>query len=217
MERSSAIITKGKSLKEGPRTYIVYGVMRGGTSMVGGVLRGMGLHLGPDVDSQNQESAAFAGKPIPEMRKTIEEQNELHEIWGWKFPQAANYVDRLWGTIRKPHLICVYRDAVSNARGLNRWHPVGELQAIHESLLAQQKNLALSLMRGCPSLLISYEKAARNKEQFVEELADWTGLEANYEKFDFDGFMSEQSYKSFEDYCKEGFGPENSSDANSAA
>ena len=142
MERESAIVCKGKNQTEGPRTYIVFGVMRGGTSMVGGVLRGMGLYLGPNVSAQNQESAEFAGRPIPHMKETIEQVNLEHEVWGWKFPHASDYLDRLWGSIRNPHLICVYRDPVSNARGLNRWHPIGEVQAVHESMMRQQKNLA---------------------------------------------------------------------------
>ncbi len=203
MERESAIVCKGKSKTDGPRTYIVFGVMRGGTSMVGGALRGLGLYLGPNIAPENHESADFAHKPLPHMRKTISEVNESHEVWGWKFPHAADYLDRIWGQIRNPHLICVYRDPISNARGLNRWHPIGEIQAVHESLLRQQKNLATTLMRGCPSLLVSYEKAARNPMQFVEELSEWTGLEADHDRFDFEGFMAAQSYKTLEDFQRD--------------
>lgn len=200
MERDSAVVCKGQSLKEGPRTYIVFGVMRGGTSMVAGVLRGMGLYLGPDISPENHESAAFAHKPVLQVRQSIKQVNNEHDVWGWKFPKAADYLDRVWGDIRNPHLICVYRDPISNARGLNRWHPIGEIQAVHESLMRQQKNLAVTLMRHCPSLLISYEKAARNTTQFVAELSEWTGLPADQETFDFEGFMTAQSYKSIEDY-----------------
>jgi hypothetical protein len=200
MERESAIVRKGQSKKEGPRTYIVFGVMRGGTSMVGGVLRGMGLYLGPDISAENHESSAFAHKPIHKIRETIETVNKTHDVWGWKFPHAADYLDRVWGQITNPHLICVYRDPISNARGLNRWHPIGEIQAVHESLLRQQKNLAMTLMRNCPSLLVSYEKAARNPMHFVEELSAWTGLPADHDRFDFPGFMAAQSYKKLEDF-----------------
>lgn len=199
-ERESAIVMKGNNRTEGPRTYVVFGVMRGGTSMVAGALRGMGLYLGPNISDQNHESDDFCHKSLDHMRNTIEAVNSERDVWGWKFPNAPDYLDRIWWKIRNPHLICIYRDPVSNARGLNRWHPIGEIQAVHESLLRQQKNLALTLMRGCPSLLVSYEKAARNPTQFVEELAAWTGLSADHTKFNFEGFMEAQSYKNIEDY-----------------
>jgi len=199
-QRNSAILTKGKGLTHGPRTYIVFGVMRGGTSMVAGVMRGLGVYMGPDIAAENHESAAFAHQSIPEMRKAITACNELQQIWGWKNPNAADYVDRLWQDLRNPHLICVFRDSVSNGQGLNRWHPIGSIQGVHQTLLQQQKNLGLLLMRQCPSLLISYEKATRHPEQFVMELSDWVGISADHNKFDFTGFMSAGSYKNISDF-----------------
>lgn len=199
-ERSSAILAKGTSLTEGQRTYIVFGEMRGGTSMVAGVMRGMGIYMGPDIAAENHESAAFKKRPIPELRKAVTAANEFHDVWGWKNPHAADYIDRLWGDIRNPHLICVFRDSVSNARGLNRWHPIGGVQGVHQSLLRQQKNLGVMLMRNCPSLLISYEKATRHPEQFVAELSAWTGVPADHKRFDFKGFMTAEAYKNIDDY-----------------
>ncbi len=200
MERGSALLKKGKSRTEGHRTYIVFGVMRGGTSMVAGVMRGLGINMGPDVNAQNHESAEFSGKTPPEMRQALETHNSEHEVWGWKYPNAVDYLDRIWTSIRNPHLICVSRDAVANGRGLNRWHPFGEVQAVHETLLRQQKNLGLIMLRGCPSLMVSYEKAERNKMQFVNELSEWLGVPPNHEAFDFEGFMAAESYKNIEDY-----------------
>lgn len=200
LERTSAILEKGVSLTKGPRTYIVFGEMRGGTSMVAGVMRGMGVYMGPDIAAENHESAAFKKRPIPDLREAVEAANKLHDVWGWKNPHAADYIDRIWGDLRNPHLICVFRDSVSNARGLNRWHPIGSIQGVHQSLLRQQQNLGTILMRNCPSLLISYEKAVRHPDQFVTELSKWMGVKADQRKFDFKGFMSAESYKSLSDY-----------------
>ena len=200
MDRGSAILVKGKPVTKGPRTYIVFGVMRGGTSMVGGVMRALGIFMGDNIDENNQESADFANGKIADMKETIRRNNEEHEIWGWKYPNAADYVDRLWPSIRKPHLVCVFRDCVANGQGLNRWHPFGGIQGVQEGLLRQQKNINLISLRQAPAILISYEKAERNKSLFLKELSELVGMPADHSKFDFEGFMAASSYKRLADF-----------------
>jgi len=202
MSRSSAIIVKGSPMTEGKRTYIVFGDMRGGTTMIAGVMRALGIHMGDDLNEDNQESHLFNGPPVPDMRESIKRHNDKYDLWGWKFPHAADYVDLLWEDIRNPHLVCVFRDGVANARGLNRWHPIGKIQALQQTLLRQQKNLNLVALRNCPSILISYEKAERNKAEFLREFSQTLGLEPDHEHFDFDGFMAAESYKKLADFVR---------------
>lgn len=200
MSRSSAIIVKGKPATQGKRTYIVFGDMRGGTTMTAGVMRALGIFMGEDVDANNQESGQFNGTSVEEMRKAIRKNNEAHNVWGWKYPHAADYLDQLWPDLRNPHLICVFRDAVSNARGLNRWHPIGQMQAVQKTLMRQQQNLNMISLRLCPSILVSYEKAERHKTEFLDELAKYLGYAPNHSAFDYEGFMRAESYKKLEDY-----------------
>jgi hypothetical protein len=199
-KRESAIIVKGSPLKEGPRTYIVFGVMRGGTTMVAGVMRALGLPMGGEVNEDNQESAEFADRPIEQMTAAIEAHNRAHPVWGWKYPNAADYLDRLWPHLRNPHLICIFRDPVANGQGLNRWHPMGLVQGVQEGLLRQQRNLNLIALRNCPSILVSYEKAERDKRLFLGEFADCLGFAPDHAAFDFDGFMAAGSYKRLDAY-----------------
>lgn len=200
MSRSSAIIVKGKPAVQGKRTYIVFGDMRGGTTMIGGVMRGLGIFMGQSINEDNQESFQFNGPTKEQMRISIRENNESQDVWGWKYPHAADYLDALWDDIRNPHLICVFRDGVANARGLNRWHPVGKVQALQQTMLRQQQNLNMVALRNCPSILISYEKAERHKAEFLKEFAALLGYEADHSKFDFRGFMQAESYKKLADY-----------------
>lgn len=200
MSRSSAIIVKGKPATQGKRTYIVFGDMRGGTTMIGGVMRGLGIFMGEDINEDNQESFQFNGQTKEQMRIAVRKNNDNHDVWGWKYPHAADYLDALWDDIRNPHLICVFRDGVANARGLNRWHPVGKVQALQQTMLRQQQNLNLVSLRNCPSILISYEKAERHKEEFLTEFAALLGYEPDQSKFDFRGFMQAESYKKMADY-----------------
>ena len=189
-------------MHEGPRTYIIFGAMRGGTTMVAGVMRGLGVNIGPHLDENNQESRAFNGPSIKDMVQSLQSQNAKDEIWGWKIPNAADYLDRIWSDIRNPHLICVMRDPVANAQGLNRWHSVGRIQSAQESVLRLQKNLNIISLRKCPSLMISYEKAVGAPDLFIDEFATWLGVEADAARtqFNFSEFMRPSSYKSFDEY-----------------
>lgn len=201
-DRKSAVMTHGVPRNNGPRTYIIFGSMRGGTSMVAGVMRGLGINTGPDVDENNQESKAFNGRSSDDMAETIKIQNTEHNVWGWKNPNAVDYLDRIWADIRNPHLICVMRDPVANAQGLNRWHPMGRIQSAQESVLRLQKNLNMISLRRCPSLMISYEKAVNTPDLFIDEFASWLGADAGVarNKFNFTEFMKPSSYKSFDEY-----------------
>lgn len=199
-KRESAIIVKGNPQTEGPRTYIVFGVMRGGTTMVAGIMGALGISMGNEVDENNQEFTDLNNSDLNRKREIIATMNEAYQVWGWKHPNAADYIDRIWSELRNPHLICVFRDSVANGQGLNRWHPFGQVQAMQESLLRQQKNLNLLALRNAPSVLISYEKAERHKALFLEEFSSLLGIEPDHSKFDFEGFMQASSYKRLEDF-----------------
>ncbi len=200
MSRTSALIVKGTPRTEGPRTYIVFGDMRGGTTMIGGVMRALGVFMGENINEDNQESFQFNGPSVQDMRGSIDANNQNHQVWGWKFPHAADYLDNVWDKIRNPHLVCVFRDPVANGRGWNRWHPIGQMQAVQQCLLRQQKNLNLISLRNCPSILVSYEKAERHKAEFLTEFSEVLGIQPDHERFDFRGFMAAESYKKLADY-----------------
>jgi hypothetical protein len=177
--------------------------MRGGTTMVGGVMRALGIFMGRDISEKNQESAQFANLEIPKMAEAVRQNNSQHDVWGWKFPHAADYVDRLWPHLVNPHLICVYRDPVANGQGLQRWHPFGPMHAMQEVMLRQQKNMNLISRRGAaPAIMVSYEKAERNKSLFLNEFAALLGVTPDRKAFDFDGFMAASSYKNIDDFRK---------------
>lgn len=201
-KRESALIVKGTPATEGPRTYVVFGVMRGGTTMVAGVIRALGIFMGEELNEDNQESALFADRPLDDMAGAVTRANAAHAVWGWKYPHAADYLDRLWPALRNPHLICVFRDSVANGQALNRWHPLGRIQAVQEGLLRQQRNLNLIALRNCPSILVSYEKAERDKALFLEEFSALLGLAPDRAAFDFDGFMAAGSYKRLDAYLR---------------
>lgn len=181
------------NIRQSQKTLIVIGVVRGGTSMVSGLLRGMGVFMGDDLDN-NHEDPIFVSRKRPLIRETIEHRNKNHGIWGWKYPEAAYYLDDIWQEIRNPYLICVQRDAAANASAQVRWHNKKPLKAMSDVLLDSQRNLSLISRKDCPRLVVSYEKAILNPDTFVSELEEFTCLKMKHD-FDYRSFMAPGKYK----------------------
>lgn len=157
------------------KTFICIGVARGGTSAVGGVMQRLGIFMGEDVPN-NYEDPDFVHKPMPHMKETVARRNESHAVWGFKAPNAANYLEVLLPTIRNPHLIVVYRDLVATMKAHVRWHNRSQMFAIHEIMLQQQKNWFLVERWKLPTALVSYEKAILAPNVFIHNMADFIAV-----------------------------------------
>lgn len=177
-ERQSAVVRLNaptKLRRPARRTFICMGVVRGGTSAVGGLMQRFGIFMGENL-TNNYEDRSFLGKPMPEMKKTVAERNAAHDIWGWKNPHASNYLDVLLPDLRAPHLIVVYRDLVATMRAHSRWHNRTDAHAAHEILLMYHRNWFLIERVKLPTLMVSYEKLILQPELFTSELADFIGV-----------------------------------------
>ncbi len=178
-------------------TVIIFGVNRGGTSMVAGVVRGFGYHLGAEL-AVNNEDVDFAYRSHEEMRRSIAQRNERFSLWGWKFPRAAEYLDGLLDVVRNPKLIVVNRDIVATSLGLLRWDERQPGDALLETLDQMQKNLALVSRWRKPSLFVSYEKAVAAPDAFLQELSVFLNRPLAVDKSRMVKFMAAGSYKSYD-------------------
>jgi len=157
------------------KTFICLGVARGGTSAVGGVMQRLGVQMGENL-TNNYEDLDFINKNQAHMRAAVEKRNEAHSVWGWKAPNAANYLEMLLPSVRNPHLIVVFRDTVATMKAHVRWHNRSQQLAVHEIMLQQQKNWFLLERWQIPTALVSYEKAILAPEVFVPQMADFLSV-----------------------------------------
>lgn len=157
------------------RTYVCLGVPRGGTSAVAGAMQRLGLFIGADLPN-NYEDPDFVSKPPAVMKQTIAARQEAHDVWGWKFPAAANYLENLMPVLENPHLVVVFRDLVSTMKAHQRWHNRGQLLSVHEILLQQQRNWFLIERWKVPTAMVSYEKAILQPALFASQMADFLGM-----------------------------------------
>jgi hypothetical protein len=187
-----------KSSPESPRTVIVMGVNRGGTSMVAGAVRGFGIFLGDNLPVNN-EDPDFTYKSVPHMTAAILARNAKYQSWGWKFPMAAHYLEELLPVIRNPVFVIVARDVAATAGALTRWDNRSRSAAISEALIQTQMNFVMALRWQVPTLFVSYERAANDPELLLQELGSFLDLKVTVDHERMIDFMARGSYKSFDD------------------
>ena len=180
------------------KTAIVFGVARGGTSMVAGAARGLGFYMGHALENNN-EDLEFSYKSLEHMKNIIRARNVQYRKWGWKFPAAANYLDDLLAHVRNPHLIVVCRDLAATSAGHVRWHQRETSFAISDILLQTQKNILLALRWRMPALLVSYEKATLRPGRFIGELSQFLGEPVEVDREKLIAYLAPGKYKKFED------------------
>lgn len=164
------------------RTYIVLGNMRGGTSMVAGTLRILGVNMGDNIDEENHEDLDLQHRHPLHLRDLIEEKNGKHNVWGWKDPMLIDCIDDMvWlCPLRHPLFIIIFRDIYATA--LRMVKEEGWLMRDCLDRLADQDMKLVSFMNsGHPTVGFSYEKAIADPRTFIESLLKVTDLEADEE------------------------------------
>jgi hypothetical protein len=195
---------------EHQRTYVIFGTRRGGTSMIAGLARALGLDLGNVGARKNNEDPRFQYGTRDSMLEAIEARNAELDVWGWKFPAAAGYLPELTAAIRNPYFIVVYRDAVAAAlsqaskdRPDRRRAP---RMSLHESNANANANTGFVLASGRPCLLVSHEKALANSEALIDEVADFMAFPRPDEalRARIVDYLSPGRYKQFDAYFDTG-------------
>lgn len=180
--RNLGALRLGKLVPSGAKTIIVVGVARGGTSMVAGVLRHLGVFLGDDAVPPVFEDVRLAtpieAKEDAASRAIIEEYNRRHPVWGFKRPGLIDHLASAHRLFRNPVYVVIFRDvlAIANRNALSvKSDP---LRSIKYSLKQYQLVREFIESYAPPALLLSNEKALIHAATFVNELDDWLGLGA---------------------------------------
>ncbi len=167
------------------RSIVTFGHFRGGTSMVAGILRMLGLFMGNRVEAGNNEDTEFKDAPSDVIRRRIRERNAAHDVWGFKYPGVFENGEEWIDALRNPFFVFVSRDPLASAQGeVFRRAFDDEFEALRTKVEHQVKMQALLeriMRRGDPLLLISYERALRYPRELVDALGDFVGLEVTDE------------------------------------
>lgn len=201
-----ATFTVGTPALGSPRTYVILGVSRGGTTMVAGVANRLGLDLGSGYGhtfedprfNLNELALAHEAREdqLASIRASITERDGDGEVWGWKFPNALRYLDDVISHVRRPHLVIVCRDTAAVV-GRGRRPREDARSALVRTAQMNLKNMRLLKKFDVPGLVISYERALSRPLAFTADLADYLGRDRPDDTSWYASYVS-PGYKSLE-------------------
>jgi len=169
------------------RTFVVLGVPRGGTSMIAGLLRIFGIHMGDYVDDTKHEALEFAGLTVDECIDLIEIRNIRDEDWGWKEPWIGLILNDIHNSFANPHYIYISRDLIACLNSDLRHNDTFKERENAESFI-WNRNLHLVnemnkvLRYADKKLLLSYEESLKRPENLIEQLETFIGKKLSKDK-----------------------------------
>jgi hypothetical protein len=164
----------------GPRTFIISGVARGGTSLLAKLFVmadvPMGSSADPVVFEDREVADALEQRDRTALLALIKRRNTEHAVWGFKRPNLfarlpVSEIDHF----RNPSLVLVFRDPVAIAQRnviSNRSFATNSLQDAIDNLA---KLVSFARQACCPALLVSYEKALALPGRLVDALGMFAG------------------------------------------
>lgn len=181
---SGLAFMNAKRRRPGPKTVIVVGHARSGTSLVARALHVAGVPMwlhGPltanyeDKEFVKVLQDAIDKPPLDEARMDglIAERDRAYETWGFKAPTAMEELPYLLHHTRNPQVILVFRDMLATCLREHLSVDSDPWEAF-ESILSYQANM-LTMLRNTdvPCFLVSYEKAILNPEFFCRKLGEF--------------------------------------------
>lgn len=192
-ERSEPLLTINAPPADEARGILVFGAPRGGTSMVAGALRILGVDMGDrqghgnneDLDIQDArgpvgEMADPAGPALiaalERMIPVIQRRAESDRPWGWKDPHGVFYAPQIEPMMKSPRMICVFRDPQAAAQRVHMLTRMPLMDALEDTLNLYQRARAYLSGTQLPAAIVSYEKTLVRPERFVEQLVEFCGL-----------------------------------------
>lgn len=170
----------------GEKTIVILGVARGGTSMVAGILRHLGVFLGDKAAAPVFEDVRLAeaieASDMAGARAIVSAYDSVHPVWGFKRPGLVEHLSWAPALFRHPAYVFIFRDvlAIGNRNALSMKSDV--LKSMKQSLRQYEVMREFIATTDAPALLVSNEKALIHPTEFVSELVAWTGLEVTSEQ-----------------------------------
>jgi hypothetical protein len=163
------------------RTVVVLGVGRGGTSVVAGCLRVLGVCMGRDIHPLKHEwsPAVYLHDQIdfaPTLRN-IAAMDAEHPRWGWKSPRDFGLLEKVAPFLRDPGFIFVTRDILESALSGFAYQQMPLELSLFEAALVYRKIAETLRLLPWPALVVSYSDLLQKPAEFVALLAAFLDLE----------------------------------------
>jgi len=193
-----------------PKTIVILGPARSGTSIVAGALHHLGVFMGErsvkPVFEDTKLSSAFESKSWKNVKGILGEYNQKYPIWGYKRPNVLHDIQRLdeflnlgyasadecdkynqrfrefHSSLRNPVYILTFKDVFSISNR-NRISMNTDLIRQMENALAYYSRL-ISIIKAIDfnALFVSSPKIVEEKEAFIEQLVHLCGISPTQEQ-----------------------------------
>ncbi len=170
-----------------PETVLVLGVGRGGTSLVAGTLRCLGISMGSDPHPVKHEwsPVVYASEGIVDISaslENIEQMNQAHEMWGWKYPADVFALDTILPLVRSPGIIVVTRDLVDLTLSAERYGETPwEIGFLENADVYSHIGTQLRFWP-YPVLVVSFHEILAKPDEFVELLCSFLQISPTREQ-----------------------------------
>lgn len=164
-----------------PRTIVVTGLARGGTSYAASLCRHLGVPMGrgaPRYEHPYLQRAVLAGNW--EAVEAIARAQDAHlPLWGWKLPLLVEHLPRLDVLLTRPRYVLVFKNPLSaSQRKFGEGDAAGVARSLRRSLKAFRAMTDFAETTPAPCLLIDLEQALRTPLESVDRLAAFIGRPA---------------------------------------
>lgn len=164
------------------RTVIVLGVGRGGTSLIAGCLRALGLCMGETPHLLKHEWSPITygsdgGVDLPATHRNIQQLNAAHAKWGWKSPRDVFQLESVLPLLRDPGFIFVTRDLLEASLSGLTYQDVPLYLTLDETALAYRAITTRLRYWPWPALIVPFAEALRYPAELVELLCSVAELE----------------------------------------
>lgn len=166
----------GETCHSSPKTVVIMGAPRGGTSMVAGTVRELGINLGKRL-GENHEDPRFLTTERAKLLKVIGERNEQNDDWGWKMPHSIDYIDEIEDELRNPHFILVWRNVLATAISQVNRSDTDLNNALQFSMERQGTMVEKAEKLKGPIMFVDYDRAISNKQDFVDAVSGYLGVD----------------------------------------
>jgi len=180
VKRCSYVLKPPKK-NERQKTVMVLGVERGGTSMVAGILRGLGVNMG-DRAGFNHEDPQFLTDDPDVLGKRIQNRNKQADVWGFKIPKQVQLMDFFEGNLRNPYYVIVFRNLLAIADSWQQRGAGSVVDSIDRTIRYYNLIVEHCKKTARPVLMLNYERAVSSdegREEAVRALGDFLGIEVD--------------------------------------
>lgn len=187
-----------------PRTIIVMGLSRSGTSFITSLLEGLGIHMGNN-KSHGSLEASEVFKLIEQehfdrsnFESLVIEKNSKYCLWGWKRPESYKYLDRFKDLLSNPLFIVPFRDILAISQRNHLVTGIDTIKAMKANNKRYQDLLTKLEDLKDPVMLISNEKAVNDMTYLILRIASFIGKEISLEQIP--SIIENTKYRGFEYY-----------------